>query len=104
MVGKENELELVFVKVGDKLLIDRAFEIYVVDWGMRKFSICDLEWSSEGSRSVMEVHKVFRGLRGVCVMKGPYASISFGKVTVLEGCGWPSGSVITLVFVSSSQE
>jgi len=45
---------------------------------------------------------VFRGLRGVCVMKGPYASISFGKVTVLEGCGCPSESVITLVFVSSS--
>jgi len=102
LVGKENELELVFVKVDDKLLIDLAFEIYVVDWGMRKISICNLEWSSEGSRSVMEVHKVFRGLRGVWVMKGPYASISFGKVTVLEG--WPSGSVITLVFVSSSQE
>ena len=50
----------------------------------------------------MEVHKIFRGLRGVCIMKGPYASISFGKVTVLEGCGCPSGSVITLVFVSSS--
>lgn len=27
---------MVFIKAGDKLLVDRAFEIYAFDWGMRK--------------------------------------------------------------------
>ncbi len=46
---------MVFVKAGDKLLIDRAFEIYVVDRGMQKTSLCDLEWSFGGSGSVMGI-------------------------------------------------